>query len=281
MIKRLNSKVTWMTALLMAAGTAFAVSPVRADDGRHDTNAAGDGFIYLDDGSSASDLPPLFPDDTALSPESIRSGAKSKRKPFYVLDNPSSALFSPLLQPSAHDGLAGQRSSLQLGYGNFDFESGAPSGLGVWLSSEVKVQAPERFGLLGETEEFFGFDQRSYNVGLGVGYDGFSFGASIHQAEDDFVAGYSGFDLGLAYQGRSWFTNIQYAGYRNDQGPLFYSFLNERKLQAFEVGAGYALWTGRLTFSGRFKYFDYSNPLFPDSTPAQEHVFSLGTKLNF
>jgi len=268
-----------LTALLMAAGMAL-LSPVLADDD-HATSEAEDGFIYLDDGSSASDLPPLFPDDTARSPESILSGTAEERKPLYVLDNPSTSLFSPLLQPSGHDTLAGQKASLQLGYGQFDFEAGRAAGLGVWLSSEVMVQAPERIGLLGETEEFFGFDQRSYNVGLGIGYDGFSLGASLHQAENNFISGYSGFDLGLAYQGRSWFTNFQYAGYRNDQGPLFYSFLNERKLQAFEVGAGYAMWTGRLTFSGRFKYFDYSNPLFPDTTPAQEHVFSLGTKLNF
>jgi len=264
------------------AGLDGAVQAASGDEG----NESASGFIYLDDGSEPGELPPLFPEDTALapggglSPQGLLGDREAKKAAFFILDGVAGPLLSPALHSGALRGLAEQRASFQIGLGRIEPDSMTPSGLGIWLSSEMMVEAVPQFGLLGNPDGAIGFDHRRYNLGLGVGYDGFSLGASFRQEHDDFDVGYRGFDLGLAYQGRSWFTNIQYAGYRNEDGPLFYSFLGERKLQAFEVGAGYALWPG-LTFSGRFKFFDYSNPLFLDTAPDQEHVFTLGTKLNF
>lgn len=266
-----------LTLTVVGAGFGFAARAAD-DDAKADASSS---FIYLDDGSETAELPPLFPDDTQRSPEEILADRDGGKAPFYILDGGPAGLISPALRSESAFGTAEQRASFQLGYGQLEPGTLTPAGLGVWLSSEVMVQAPPRFGALGTLDEYTtGLDHRSYNLGLGVGYDGFSLGASLRREHGDFELGYRGFDLGLAYQGRSWFTNIQYAGYRNEQGPLFYSFLSERKLQAFEIGAGYALWPG-LTFSGRFKYFDYSNPLFPETAPDREHVFSLGTKLNF
>lgn len=265
------TRVVPLAVVVLVAGSLGHLPEARADEGDSPSASeangyAGQGFIYLDDGSETPDLPPLFPSDTTRTPEAILSAEKEEGASFFILESPTAPLFAPGLKPTALDGLAEQRASVQLGFGRTDGGAPTQSGLGVWLSSEVKVRAPTRFGLLGEAEELIGFKEQSYHVGLGVGYDGFSLGASLHQEQDDFAAAYSGFDLGLAYQGQRWFTNIQFAGYRQEYGPLFYSFLNERKMQAFEVGAGYALWTGRLTFSGRFKYFDYSNPLFSEAT---------------
>lgn len=291
---------------LALAGASFGL-PARsmADEDplpEIEINDQGERFIFLDDGSEdISQTTPgtgLFSDrergdgpgtGLGLSAGSgsvpgtgqatAGVGSETRKQSFFILNDTTRGLYAPLLRLDSVS-INRPQTGIQLGYGHMEPESTTPSGFGIWLSSEMTAQNIDRFAMPSEMQLSSGFDQRSYNVALGVGYSGFALGASLRHEYNAFDRSYRGFDLGLAYQGRSWFTNVEYAGYQNDRGPLFHSFLGDQKTQAFEVGAGYAVWPG-LTFSGRFKFFDYSNPLYPNTAPDQEHVFSLGTRLNF
>lgn len=242
-------------------------------------------FIYLDDGSepAAEDDAPLFHLNRGghlnrLGGVTSNLLGKS-RKPVFMIESPPLGLDPAPIQIDAFALAPGARKRMELGYPVPENDSGRPEGFGVWLSSEIVAPAADfRFDGIETVDP--AVSGRSYNVGLNVGYGRFALGAALLRREQGLSPGYQGFDLGFGYYGDSWFTNVNFAGYRNDSGPLYFSLDQERKLQAFEVGAGYALWPW-LTFSGQFKYFDYSNQLFPDLNADQERVFSLDTKLNF
>ena len=120
-----------------------------------------------------------------------------------------------------------------------------------------------------------------YNLGLNMGYAGFKIGASYSRQQDHFKTAYQGFDLGFGYYGNSWSTNIQFAEYHRERDLLF-SFGDAfyDQLYAVEVGAAYLLVPG-VTFSGRFKYYDYDQNNTDESGPEDVHIFMLGTNVNF
>ncbi len=242
-------------------------------------------FIYLDDGSDPSpvdrDLPLLqLNRASSLNRVGITSNLLGKgRQPVFMIESPPYGIERAPIEIDAFALAPGAKSRMELGYPVPQGDSGNPEGFGVWLSSEVVAPVADlRIDGLQSVEP--GIAGRSYNVGLNVGYGRFALGAALLRREQRLSPGYQGFDLGFGYYGDSWFTNVNFADYRNDAGPLFFSLDQDRRLQAFGVGAGYALWPW-LTFSGQFKYFDYSNRLFPDISADQERVFSLDTKLNF
>lgn len=241
-------------------------------------------FIYLDDGSqseTAGSGLPFLDLDRAGAAAGLFGKTRTQPRPFLVIDSAPLGLDTSPIRIDAFALAPQQRSRIEVGYPIAADDAGRPQGFGVWLSSEI-ARSSNDF-----SNRFYALDaatvtpQRSYNLNLNVGYGRFALGAGVLRRDNSLLdPGYYGFDLGVGYFGDSWFTNIQFAGYRNDGGPLYFNFTQERKLHAVEIGAGYALWPW-LTFSGQFKYFDYSNKAFPDLSADQEGVFSLDTKLNF
>lgn len=275
-------------ALVAALGLCLLPLAAAADPGdgneRSDTTVSisesQEKFIYLDDGSE-----PAAPQDGAPFLQLNRAGGVTSnllgksRKPVFMIDSSPLGLDRGPIELDAFALAPGVKSRIELGYPVPEGDSGKPEGFGIWLSSEIAGPAADlRFDGLDSVDP--AVSKRSYNVGLNVGYGRFALGAALLRREQGLAPGYQGFDLGFGYYGDGWFTNVNFAGYRNDSGPLYFSLEQDRKLQAFEVGAGYALWPW-LTFSGQFKYFDYSNQLLPDPKLDQERVFSLDTKLNF
>lgn len=266
-------------------------------------------FIYLDDGSD-SDADAAaglnrdggFGRDAALKPgaparsmfhfdseraaiDAAQLGIQSQKRPILVLDPQSAPALSAGIRVDGFGATADQRTTLQIG-GNGQSGNGKKSrpghdSIGIWLTSESS-RPSARFGT-GTPSIDLALEpvakRPNYNVGLNIGYQGFTIGAALLREQNGIDLAYQGYDLGFGYLGRSWFTNVQVAGFRNDSNPLYYNFMGER-FRAFEVGAGYIIWPG-FTFSGRFKYFDYGNPLFSGGQSEEQSVFSLDTKLNF
>lgn len=120
-----------------------------------------------------------------------------------------------------------------------------------------------------------------YNLSLDLAYAGFSIGASFSREKSLSELNLSGFDVGLGYRGRSWFTDVRFAEYRRSQEL---NYLNSTmdyfdKIYALEVGAGYSL-KPNLHFTGRFTYYTYGQNA--DQDPLSDtQVFLLGTNVNF
>ncbi len=276
-----------LTATALAGALAFGAS---AGEQAKNAKPAAKKFIYLEDGTAPAPvraatkarapLPPLFAETSpALSLEDRL--AQIKPSSLFLVEVDAVGLSAPGIHPTSAASGARARTGFQVGY---PLSTSGRSGLehsGVWLTTEVVLQAPGLGGRWQHVPVATDGGRQNYNVGLNVAYAGFSLGAALSRQDDSFNLSLQGVDLGFGYYGRSWFTNIQVGNYRGDGNPLALGLLGDRSMNVVEVGAGYKFWPG-LTFSGRFKYFDYSNPLFPSPQDAgQEHVFSLDTKLNF
>lgn len=247
-------------------------------------SASGKKFLYLDDGTSPQaesstparrePLPPLFLERTTASP--LDSLAERHATSRFVIELDALKPAVPGIRPTVAALGAQSRTSFQIGYPL----SAGEREFGVWLTTEAARQA---VGFQGRWQSvpLMSFDQQSYNVGLNVGYSGFTLGAALSREAYGFDGGMQGFDLGIGYHGQRWFTNVQVGEYRSDRNPLFFGFFGERDRHVFQLGAGYSFWPN-LSLSGRFRYYDYSNPFFPElGGLSQEHVFTLDTKLNF
>ncbi|MDA5192448.1 hypothetical protein [Govanella unica] len=284
--------------ILTVLGIALAMPGFALADGstgksRAATKAAVDGpkaeakskFIYLDDGSGGND------DHSALRNVPARSmfrldgerpvtdsnslGLKLSSRPALVLDPQNAPALGAGIRVDGFGVTADQRSTLQISTGSKKSKSGRDN-FGVWVTSESSRAGNQSIDLALEPAA----KRPNYTVGVNVGYHGFTFGASLLREQNGLDLSYQGYDLGVGYFGRSWFTNLQVAGFRNDSNPLYYNFMGDR-FRAVELGAGYIIWPG-FTFSGRFKYFDYGNPPFLNNRANEEqHIFSLDTRLNF
>lgn len=278
-----------LTAIVLGlAVMGGASAPVRAQDDSAERQGdaeislsdSQEKFIYLDDGSQANPRLPFLDLDSAGA-SGLFGKSRTKPRPFLIIDSAPLGLDTNPIRIDAFALAPQQRSRIELGYPIAADDAGHPQGFGVWLSSEIARSSSDFSSRFRALDAAAVTPKRSYNINLNVGYGRFAFGAGLLRRENSLLdPGYQGFDLGVGYFGDSWFTNIQFAGYRNDGGPLYFNFTQDRKLHAVEIGAGYALWPW-LTFSGQLKYFDYSNKIFPDLSADQEGVFSLDTKLNF
>lgn len=97
-------------------------------------------------------------------------------------------------------------------------------------------------------------DVSGYNVGVAVGYKGFSVEAGYSRLEDarPLSTNGEGVDVGLSYRGKDWKTTLQVAGekYDNDQPS---AALGMDKSYSVELGGAYLL-TPRLSLTGGVKY---------------------------
>lgn len=124
-------------------------------------------------------------------------------------------------------------------------------------------------------------DRRVYNLGFTIGYRGLSVGASYLRDQRSFESDYEGYDIALQFQRGSWTTNIQFAGYSQDQDTarLFFDPRERRQFRALEVGAVYAL-TRSVNLTGGFRYLDHPSAFLLDENTGS-HLFFLGTNVNF
>jgi hypothetical protein len=124
-------------------------------------------------------------------------------------------------------------------------------------------------------------EDRVYNVGLNVGYRGFTFVASFLRGENDINATYESYDVGLQYDFGSWATTLAVGGYFGSDSPLSYAnILDIDRIYSVEIGASYAIrpW---MTVQGRFQFFDYRTLLGTSGLDGYGGTFFLGTSLGF
>lgn len=275
-----------MPGLALADGTTAKprVQPKTAAEAvKPDTKSK---FIYLDDGSGSADdhsalrnVPArsvfrLDPERAALDANQL--GLKAGQRPVLVLDPQNAPALGAGIRVDGFGVTADQRSTLQINTGGGKKSKSGRDGFGVWVTSESsRTGGGQSIDLALEPNA----ERPNFAVGVNVGYHGFTVGASLLREKNGLDLSYQGYDLGIGYVGRSWFTNLQVAGFRNEGNPLYYNFMGDR-FRAVELGAGYIIWPG-FTFSGRFKYFDYGNPSFLNGQSEEQHIFSLDTRLNF
>ena len=119
-----------------------------------------------------------------------------------------------------------------------------------------------------------------YNVGLSVGYLGFSLTGGYSRLDSVYGPSREGMDLGLSYRGNRWKASLQASGdvpTRLSLDPA----AGERRY-GLELGGAYAL-TSRLSLNGGMRY-QLITPLDPTLRPTDERgdpaVF-LGTAFSF
>lgn len=95
-------------------------------------------------------------------------------------------------------------------------------------------------------------DVSGYNLGVSVGFRGFSVEAGYSRMEDQRLASGEGVDVGLSYRGKDWKTSLQVAGEHYGAGRVAPA-LNVDKSYSVELGGSYLL-TPRLSVNGGVKY---------------------------
>lgn len=240
-------------------------------------------FIYLDDGSddesALKNVParPAFRMDGRSTIDGNALGLKARKRPVLVLSPQEVPAFSAGIRVDGFGSTGEQRSAIKITPSSASDRKSRDDGLDVWLSTETGRSAVSSRAL--ELALNPKARKSNYNVGVNVGYNGFTVGAALLREQSGQDMAYQGYDLGVGYLGHSWYTNLQVAGFRSDGNPLAYNFMGD-SFRAVELGAGYTIWPG-FTFSGRFKYFDYGTPLYVGGQGEDQHIFSLDTRLNF
>lgn len=156
-------------------------------------------------------------------------------------------------------------------------KSGDRKALTLGVTSRVVAQAD---AARGSALTALAATPTGYNVGLSVGYLGFSLTGGYSRLESEFGPSREGVDLGLSYRGNRWKASLQASGEvptRLSLDPL----AGERRY-GLELGGAYAV-TSRLSLNGGMRY-QLITPLDPTLRPADERsdpaVF-LGTAFSF
>jgi hypothetical protein len=161
---------------------------------------------------------------------------------------------------------AGLRIGYASGYSADDPLGLDPSkrGFEVYVSSSVMSTGaqPASLGYLSVPQ--FAHPETAYNVGVNMGYRGFTLAASYLHGGGETATAYDSYDLGVSYNFGSWVTSVAVGGYFADRNPL--SLLNAPdidQLYSVEIGAAYELRPG-ITLLGRLRFFD-SRTVFRDT----------------
>jgi hypothetical protein len=142
-------------------------------------------------------------------------------------------------------GVAGRSAALESGF-NFTPSGRAsdPRAFAMGVTSRVlKPQADTTVSGLGDA---------GYNVGVALGYWGFSFEAGFSRV-DALDATTKGVDVGLSYRDKDWKTTLQVAGSEQDDSHRLSSLLAADKSYSVELGGAYLL-TPRLSVTGGVRY---------------------------
>lgn len=215
-----------------------------------------DGFLYLRDKSPIA---------------TITSKHSSNRPGFSSLLAPNSSIRgtgSSLFDGSSRIGLAFGKNK------NIDNK-----GLEVAIESAYSLSntTPQ---LNGDTYSINNpFADRTYNVGLSVGYSGFNLNASVIREESFWNGGTEGFGVGFSYTSSRWAAQLSLSEYK--EGLDLHGINNEvRNFVSVELGASYQL-SNRFGILGGVRYYDQRDGYLSQSDFGSAQAFFLGGRLKF
>lgn len=241
-----------------------AASPATAVMTPRDSSRDAPRYFYFRDSSSAIGKPSLL--DVRSLGSFTPSALETRGSPLRAPDAGGRPLLSGLTRPS----------SAETG---FRF---TPSG---------KVNDPKAFAVgvtsrvisrQGDANEL-GNRASGYNVGVALGYWGFSVEAGMSKM-DERGAETKGVDLGLSYRTRDWKTSLQVAGQRQDRDNGAASLLAAEKAYSVDVGGAYLL-TPKLSVTGGVRYSILYPPAQASSASDRDSQSAsqvyLGTEVQF
>jgi hypothetical protein len=231
-----------------------------------------DAFESLAAQSSTGMLPSIFNGETGVSSISLLARAASLNVDSVQMSLSTS--YPGMMTPSY--------AGVSVGYssGSRSFADPRDRGFEISLTSMVMVQDTTADSLSFLEAASVGTDERAYNIGLNVGYRGFTFVASFLRGEGQIDSTYESYDVGVQYDFGSWATSLAVGGYFGDDSPTSYAnLLNIERIYSVEIGASYAIrpW---LSVEGRFQFFDYRT-LLGSSLDGLGGTVYLGTSLGF
>jgi hypothetical protein len=152
--------------------------------------------------------------------------------------------------------------------------------LTLGLTSRVMTPAPAaRTSIAAAAPALDSLTPTGYNLGLSVGYQGFSLSGGYSRLDAGYGPQREGVDLGLSYRGNRWKASLQASGELPTSERLE-NPLSLDKRYAVEVGGAYAL-TPRLSLQGGMRY-QLITPLDPRLADEREDPsVYLGTSFRF
>jgi len=247
-----------------------------------------DQFIFLND-----------PEDAGKKKSTLKVARSQDSKPSILFNIkplvfgtgqtlPAEAGAADLMSGSLLSGSIITGNRITFSYGSVSADTSRNT-LDISLGSSFLITPDSIFSPLYEGSGYDILNRQVYNLSLDVAYAGFSIGASFSREKSLSDLNLHGFDVGLGYSGRSWFTDIRFAQYRRDRELLFSANANEyneymaqqyfNNIYALEVGAGYSL-RPNIRFTGRFTYYTYGQS--DEQDPLSDtQIFLLGTNVNF
>ncbi|WP_417320451.1 hypothetical protein [Emcibacter sp.] len=236
------------------------------------TAETADQYIYLTD-------PAQLESRKQKSGFKVEKSSESKPSLLFNMQPMDTAGGNLQLSSGLFDGLmAGNRVTFSYGPADRRLD---PNTFDISVGSSFLVSPSSILSPLYDGSQFDLRNRQVYNLSLDVAYAGFSIGASFSREKSLADLNLSGFDVGLGYRGRSWFTDVRFAEYRRNYEIDYLSSTVDYfdKIYALEVGAGYSL-LPNLHFTGRFTYYTYGQNQEQDHL-SDTQVFLLGTNVNF
>jgi len=195
--------------------------------------------------------------------EKLRPGSLGSFTPSLVDPARSAAIRTQSTERSFRftpSGKAGDRKALTLG-----------------LTSRV-VAPTVRTTVAAATPALDALTPSGYNLGVSVGYQGFSLSGGYSRLDTGFGPQREGVDLGFSYRGNGWKASLQASGEEPSDAAVSPLALDRR--YAVELGGAYAL-TPRLSLQGgmRYQLITPLDPRFADER--QDPSVYLGTSFRF
>ncbi len=214
--------------------------------------------------------------DSVMTERGLDSVALLSRASSLALDAPFAALL--LSDPQA---MTPRFAGIRVGFASSE-RGVAPSdrGLDISVSSMLMVSAPDSGGFSYIDAASIAGSDKVFNIGLNIGYRGFTVAASFLRGTGPAFVGYESYDFGVSYDFGNWATSVAVGGYFSDGGPLsMLGAVEFDRLYSVEIGASYSLRPG-IKILGRLRFFDYQT-LFDTGLHGQGGSVYLGTSLGF
>lgn len=201
--------------------------PAAANESARQNGESGSGYLYFRDMGSSSTLNPQGPGSFTPSLLEAKQSARSVVAPLRSNAKAKSTERTFLFTPS---GKANDRKALSVGVTSRTLS----------VADKPIDKAPSNIDVSG------------YNLGLSLGYRGFSVEAGYTKLNDTLLLNSEGVDVGVSYRGKSWKTSLQVAGERYGDATST-TPLGLDKSYSVELGGAYLL-TPRLSLTGGVKY---------------------------
>jgi hypothetical protein len=173
-------------------------------------------------------------------------------------------------------------AEISLSYGAQPSELGRRPRFDVSVSSNVSISEIDIPGLVNNPSLSQALSRQSYEFGVNIGYAGFGVEAGLRRENSVLNDGYSGYDLGLFYEGHRFYTNILVGEHRRQLAGLQRGFgADDLSYYSLQVGASYRLGSA-LDLTGGFRLIGYGKGyVFEADRSSLDRIFYLGTRLNF